>query len=241
MGNIESKKTNDASWRQALDKIPNGVQWLIALGVFLFLAMIAVIGLAVTISHMDKQNRENEAKWNQKDLENKIADVKSGRTKCVTFYESSGTDGLLAQLGKVPQVEGVVLNLTDVSDNGMKYIAALKNLKYLRLYGANVSDQGFSHLKEAYGIEHLELVNTRITDKSLQMLKHMPNLSFLALSHESRLGITFTDTGLENLKYLTKLKKLYLCDGWASEAAINGLQEALPDCTISTDDGDLLM
>jgi hypothetical protein len=241
MENIESKKTNDASWRQVLKNNSNGAKWLMAFGVFLFLAMIAVIGLIVAISHRDKQNRESEAKWNQQHLDDQIANVKSGRTKCITFYCSSGTDGLLAQLNKVPQVEGVVLNLTDVTDDGMKSIATLKNLKYFRLYAGNVSDQGFALLKDATGLEHLELVNTRITDKSLPLLKKMPNLTFLALSYEARLGSTFTEAGLENLKSLTKLKKLYLCDGWASKAAIEKLQKVLPDCTISTEDGDLVM
>ena len=131
--------------------------------------------------------------------------------------------------------------MTDITDEGIKSIAALKSLRYLRLYGATVSDQGFLYMKDITTLEHLELVNTGITDKCLPLLKNMPNLSFLALLHEARLGSTFTEAGLDNLKSLTKLKKLYLCGGWASKAAIEKLQEALPDCTISTDDGDLVM
>ena len=219
---------------------PKTVDSLIAVGICFLLVMVLVGGLVFAI-YMDEQNRGIEAKWNQQHLDDQIADVKAGRMKSITLYCSSGTDGLLAQLSKVPQIEGVVFNLTDVSDDGMKSLEALNNLKYLRLYGANVSDQGFLSMKGATTLEHLELVNTRITDKSLPLLKKMPNLSFLALSYEARLGNTFTEAGLENLKSLTKLKKLYLCGGWASEAAIKELQKALPDCTISTVDGDLLM
>jgi hypothetical protein len=229
MTNVDSKKTLLS--HKATDS-------LVSLGICFLIVILLVGGLVMAISSMDKQS---EAKRNQKYLDEQIADIKSGRTKSVTFYCTSGTDGLLAQLSIIPQVEGVTLNLTDVTDDGMKSLATLTNLKYLRLYGANINDQGFAHLKDAVNLKHFELDNTGITDKSLPLLKNMQNLTFLALSYDARLGSTFTEAGLSNLKSLSRLKKLYLCGGWASKAAIDELQKVLPDCNISTEDGDLMM
>jgi hypothetical protein len=213
----------------------------IAFGICILFPVILITALIYVIRYSDEKSHREALRYSQQSLDAQIADIKTGRSKSVTFYCSSGTDGLLAQLTDFPQIEGIVLNLSDATDEGMKSIAALKKLKYLRLYGSNVSDAGFSCLKNASSLEHLELVNTQITDKSLPLLNNMPNLSFLALSLESRLETAFTESGLENLKHLTKLKKLYLCGGWASEAAIKELQNLLPDCTIRTEDGDLVM
>jgi hypothetical protein len=240
MGNTENKKTNVASLRQA-SNLPRGIKWLISFCIFLCLAIIVFLGVKRTISKKEEGYRESAKQYCQKELEYQIAEIKSGRMCYVTFYCSTGTDSLLKQLIELQQIEGIVLNLSDATDEGMASIAALKNLKYLRLYGSKVSDAGFLCLKNASNLEHLELVNTEITDKSLALLENMPNLNFLALSHESRLGTTFTETSLENIKALIKLKKLYLCGGWASDSAIKKLQESLPDCTISIQDGDLAM
>jgi hypothetical protein len=234
MVNVDRNKTKTLLSPKVIDS-------LVALGICFLLVILLVGGLVLAISSMDKQDHEYEAKWNQKFLDEQIADIKSGRTKCVTFYCTSGTDGLLIQLSKVPEVEKITFDLTDVTDDGMKSLAVLVNLKYLRIYGASVSDQGFSYLKDATNLEHLELVNTQITDKSLPILKNMKNLTFLALSHDAKLGSTFTEAGLDNLKLLTKIKTLYLCGGWASKTAIQDLQNALPNCTISTKNDNLML
>ena len=147
---------------------------------------------------MDKQGHDRDLRFSQEGLDDQIAAVRSGRTKSIYLYCSTGTDGLLKQLIDVPGIEKVRLNLTDVTDRGMKSLAALKSLRSLTVYGGRLSvgDEGFSYIATISSLEHLELINTRVTDRSLPSLKDLPNLQSLTLFHETRLGPTFTDAGL---------------------------------------------
>jgi hypothetical protein len=211
---------------------------LLALG---GVVLLVIVAFALVITWMDERNHDAELQWSQKNLDDQVAAIRSGRTKSICFYCSTRTDALLEQLVNVADIEKVTLQLTDATDDGMKSLAALKKLKSLSLHGSRVGDRGFSYIKTMSSLEHLELTNTQVTDRSLPLLKDLPNLRSLALFREARLGPTFTEAGLADLKALTELKQLYICGGWASDAAIRDLQKALPNCTISTEEGDLVM
>ncbi len=180
---------------------------------------------------------QNHSK-NQKDLDDQIANVRSGQTKSIYLYCSFGTDALLEQLANVPEIEEIKLDLTDVSDDGMNSLIHLKGLKSLIVVGGRpgVIDQGFSSIKDISSLEHLELMNTRVTDRSLPLLKELPNLRSLTLCHSANFDTQFTASGLQDMKALTKLKKLYVSGGLASDAAVNELRKALSDCSINEKD-----
>jgi hypothetical protein len=206
--------------------------------VLFWIARFFIIDASVSRQHHEA--READVRQSQKYLNEQLAEVRSGRTKSISLYCSVGTDRLLRQLVNVPGIEEVKLNLTDATDDGMKSLAALKKLKSLALHGSLVGDLGFSYLTVLPDLEHLELTNTQVTDRSLPSFKRFRKLQRLALYHETRLGPTFTEAGMVDLKALVGLKQLYLCGGWASAAAIRELKKALPDCRISTDEGDLV-
>jgi internalin A len=129
----------------------------------------------------------------------------------------------------------VQLELPDVTDDGMKSLAALKKLKTLKVSGGSpgVSDQGLAYICAIPSLEHLELFNTRITDQGLSSLKNLPNLQSLILCHSPNGRTQFTTAGLQDLKALTKLKKLNISGGLATDAAVNELRKALPHCAIN--------
>jgi Leucine-rich repeat (LRR) protein len=90
-----------------------------------------------------------------------------------------------------------------------------------------VTDAGLECLKELPLLQLLDLDHTPVTDVGLKCLKGLTQLQLLDLEHTK-----MTDNGLEHLKGLTKLQSLNLEFTKVSDAGMNGLQKALPNCTI---------
>jgi hypothetical protein len=72
----------------------------------------------------------------------------------------------------------------------------------------------------------LDLTQTEIGDAGLEHLKGLPHLQSLYL------GTEVTDAGLAHLKGLTELRYLNLSRTHVTDAGVQGLQKALPHCTI---------
>jgi hypothetical protein len=210
------------------------------------LLLLIGIGGAIwlTILALDKQSQKAGWQTGQRDLDKKIAAVRSGQTKSVYLYCSVATDRLLERLIDVPEVEEVVLDLTDVTDDGMKSLAAMTKLKSLAITGGRpgVGDKGFSYICTIATLEHLEMINTRVTDQSIPLLKDLPNLRSLTLchsAHSTHRSPEFTAAGLQDLRGLTKLKRLEVSGGLASDAAVTELRKALPDCAVNEKSNDV--
>jgi hypothetical protein len=201
--------------------------------------VVAVVLLMIPIylifRSTEDGSREARLKYCQKQLDEQIAAIKSGKGSSIYLYCPVETDRLLEQLVNVPGIEEIRLELPDVTDEGMKSLAAMKSLKSFTITGGRpgVGDQGFAHICTISTLEHLEMINTRVTDRDLSLLKDLPNLRSLSLQHSAHWGTQFTDAGLQDLKALTRLKMLYVSGGLASDAAIKELRAALPNCAIN--------
>jgi hypothetical protein len=100
-----------------------------------------------------------------------------------------------------------VLNLarTKVTDDGLKSVEGLTNLRKLHLENTKITDEGLSHLKGLTNLEYLNLYNTQVTD-----------------------------AGLKNLEGLKSLKSLYLWQTKVTPEGVESLKKALPKCEINT-------
>jgi cytochrome c/Leucine Rich Repeat (LRR) protein len=100
-----------------------------------------------------------------------------------------------------------VLNLarTKVTDDGLKSVEGLANLRKLHLENTKVGDEGLTHLKGLTNLEYLNLYNTQVTD-----------------------------AGLKNLEGLKNLKSLYLWQTKVTPEGVDSLKKALPKCEINT-------
>ena len=85
------------------------------------------------------------------------------------------------------------------------------------------------HLKNHKELVVLGLNNTRITDKGLAYLKELPRLSQLMVHR----GTKVTESGLVHLKSFPALTSLSIDKANFSEASLNELRRALPDCRIT--------
>ena len=105
-------------------------------------------------------------------------------------------DGFLAQLEPLSQqVHTLNLARTKVSDDGLKAIENLKNLRRLHLENTKITDAGLTHLKTLTNLEYLNLYGTQVTDSVASELEGLKNLRALYLWQTK-----VTPDGVEKLK-----------------------------------------
>ncbi|MFM8272360.1 MAG: restriction endonuclease subunit S [Gemmata sp.] len=120
------------------------------------------------------------------------------------------------------------LNLdgTQVTDAGLRELAAFKNLTNLYLGGSPVTDAGLKELAVFKNLTTLTLHDTRVTDDGLKELAPLKNLATLTVP------CRITDDGLKELAPLKSLTTLYLGCTCVTDAGVQELQRALPRCKI---------
>ncbi len=116
-----------------------------------------------------------------------------------------------------PELRYLAFRDNHLSDEGMKKLAALKNLQTLNLGQTNprFTDAGVKHLAALTQLEKLDLQNVKLTDACLHALAGMTKLRYLDLSN-NRSNWTkygphqFTDKGFAELAGLQQLEYLDL-------------------------------
>ncbi|MCI0743284.1 MAG: hypothetical protein L0Y72_30015 [Gemmataceae bacterium] len=149
----------------------------------------------------------------------------------LTVVSSRVTDAGLKHLGGLKALEELRLNCNIVG-TGLKDLAGLPKLRALEfLCSAELTDQGFANVNGLAKLQRLRLIAApKITDAAMKDLSGLASLQELALSYTA-----VTDAGLDHLKKLTELRRLYLRAGQQirfSEEGIAELQRALPKCKI---------
>ncbi len=91
------------------------------------------------------------------------------------------------------------------TDNGLRHLAGLKNLKFLDLSYSKLTNAGLRHLAGLKGLTELVLDHTKVTDEGLKHLAGLEKLTDLSLGHTA-----VTDEGLKHLAGLEKLTDLSL-------------------------------
>ena len=101
-------------------------------------------------------------------------------------------------------VTGLGLSATKITDEGLKDVAKLRNLKFLDLTETQITDAGLKEVAKLQKLEQLYLIGTKITD-----------------------------AGLMDLAKLQKLKRLALNRTQITDAGVAELRKALPNCNIA--------
>ena len=90
-----------------------------------------------------------------------------------------GDQGLRALSGL--DLRGLALDSTRVTDDGLRHLAGLHRLDWLRLSRARVTDDGLRHLTQLESLQRLELQETEVTDAGLAHLRRLTSLKFIDL------------------------------------------------------------
>jgi len=117
------------------------------------------------------------------------------------------TDQGLASVAKLPNLKALSLLSTRITNNGLRHIKDLKQLRWLSLSGVgNIGNEGLVHLKDLKGLEDLSIEATHITAEGLIHLQEMTKLRRLRLPNELQKGKP------GSMKYLAKMTELIMLD-----------------------------
>ena len=106
----------------------------------------------------------------------------NGGIKSVIFEGSNLSEGAIALVTQIPELEILSLSGVSIKDSELEGIGKLKNLKVLLLGSTQVTDVGLIHLGSLTELERLGLGDTQITDAGLKQLEGLQNLKMLFLS-----------------------------------------------------------
>jgi hypothetical protein len=93
--------------------------------------------------------------------------------------EDEFTDAELAYVATFSQLEWLSLDDRDISDDGLKAIRGLRNVKCLSLTGTHVTSASAQTLAEFEKLEGLSLDRTKFTDAGIAKLLELPQLKDL--------------------------------------------------------------
>ena len=145
----------------------------------------------------------------------------------VELVGSEVSDDTLRNLKGVTQLKWLTLAGTQVTDAGLAHLAELTQLQWLRLDNTKVTDAGLAHLTGLTRLRNLCLDNTQVTDLGLAHLSGLAKLQWLWLGNTR-----VTDAGLVHVSGLTRLQGVWLGNTQVTDAGIAELQHALPAVTI---------
>ncbi|NIP23049.1 MAG: M48 family metalloprotease [Phycisphaerae bacterium] len=119
------------------------------------------------------------------------------------------TDKGLAALANCRLLEELYIGSPGVTDEGMRQVARLTNLRKLMLFGCeNVTNEGLSHLAPLKSLKHLHITHSKITIGGLSHLNKIPAIYKLVLHDIEQDHAGLNISGLRNLEELTiRLKR----------------------------------
>ncbi|MBS1989355.1 MAG: hypothetical protein JSS83_02495 [Cyanobacteria bacterium SZAS LIN-3] len=124
------------------------------------------------------------------------------------------------------------LDSVGLKDEEFKALADYPNLQMLQLSRANVTNQGMRYLAACKNLRWLDVgKNPGISDDSMQYIKQLKNLQHLEVHSTS-----LTGTALMQLKG-TGVKFLATSDGTLNKQQIAALKAAMPDLLVTTKGG----
>jgi Leucine-rich repeat (LRR) protein len=206
--------------------------WLAAL---LLLALSEIGNVAAHPQDKNAQAKplpeETVAAWTKAGAEVVWINSKPGQAGDMpAFRFQTWKEGVLSKLPAPESAFGLDLSKTEITDAGLKELAAFKNLQSLNLKNTQISGVGLKELAALKNLQRLYLGFSKVTDAGLKEIASIKSLETLGLGRCDEI----TDAGLKELAALKNLKSLILVGAAkVSDQGVEALQRALPDCQIS--------
>ncbi len=144
---------------------------------------------------------------------------------------SSITDDGMQYVAGMKELTHLALRDTLVSDAGVRHLAGLSKLESLDLYGTSLTDTGVSSLAGLKRLRKLNLLGANVSDESAALLAALPELEELNL-YRSRI----TNDGLAKLRSLKKLRSLDVRYARVTRGGVDDFRRAVPQCEVDFQD-----
>lgn len=146
---------------------------------------------------------------------------------------ATAKDVHLANLQGLPDVEQLYVASPKVTDEGLKFVQHLKQLRTLNLNATGVTDAGMTRLAHLACLRSLYLEETGIADVGMAHLSRLPELRTLSLC-----GTRITDNGLQHVRKMTRLDVLDVPDTGVTADGLLRLRLDIPDLDVSANCGE---
>jgi hypothetical protein len=134
------------------------------------------------------------------------------------FKPKQVTDDDLRLIAKLPNLRRISLMETNVTDAGLAHLAGLENVQALCLNGTKVTNAGMDHIKDWKHLRSLMLQHTAVDDAGLKHVGAFRDLEVLVLNNTK-----VTSRGVAELVGLQRLNMLMLSHTAVDEEAIPNL------------------
>lgn len=102
----------------------------------------------------------------------------------------------------------------------------------LSLVSSDVTDEGLRHIARMENLRELILQKTRVTGAGIPHLQSLPALEVLNLAHSA-----LSDSGAVHLLRMPSLREVYVYNTFVSDSLLEGLRLHLPDTEVSRTEG----
>jgi Leucine-rich repeat (LRR) protein len=141
--------------------------------------------------------------------------------------DSTFTDEGMKGLEGLKELRRLDLRNTAVTDEGIKHLSGLTELEELDLYGVKVTDSGLASLRNLSAMRKLNLLGAEIDDAGMEVFAGMVHLREVNLYRTH-----VTNAGLAKLRALTELVALDVRYSRVTAAGVEALHAAVPGCAV---------
>ncbi|HEV3342962.1 MAG TPA: hypothetical protein VG125_21490 [Pirellulales bacterium] len=151
----------------------------------LAVALLAVCAAAIACAVPDRREvwRQGDvtAEWKRGGM-SATFDEDGRLTHLIASGSAPISDDTLRRIARLDDLKGLALTGLELDDRRLSLLADLSGLRHLVIDDADVTDAGLSALVHFRQLESLELTNTRVTDEGLAALPALPKLAHLDVS-----------------------------------------------------------
>ena len=193
-----------------------------------FVAGVACL-ISLGLSHSDAVARRE---W-MAEVEDKMAAIQEGRSNSFGLYQATGTDGLLERVAGLAGLEEVWLDRTDVTDEGIRRLAAAPHLRKLHIrWCPHLTDAALEYVSAMPALEHLALFDLAITDRGIGALRRCSTLRRLEVFAGEGQSHGVTPLAMTYFGEFSQLRVLEIKGSWVTKEAVEELHQSLPNTTI---------
>jgi hypothetical protein len=140
------------------------------------------------------------------------------------FGGSDFADADVVHLHHIPQLVGLILDRTRITDAGLAEVGTLVELRSLSLDGTAITDAGLEKLQGLKILRRLSLRRTAVTESGIASLKALVGLEKLDLG-----GVAIGDAGLATLLDMPRLHSLQIDETAVSKESWRKAHELRPE------------
>ena len=225
--------------RNAGDGVPRKLRFLIrrcGCGAAILAAILSLLVAAIGIrgalfeDRLKKrtaleQTRESRDRWGAMVA---IDAIRAGRSHTLALYRTTNCDDVLELASKLPGLEEVTLDRTDVTDRGIRHLSRAGSLKKVTLlWCMGVTDAAIECLARIRSLQEVVLCDLPISDAGIAHLKQSPQLAVLELVCPADTR-SITPNVIEHLGHCYHLRRLVLDVPWLDKTGAQSLRRHLP-------------